>query len=152
MYGSGSTVFAVWGFAISKAIDSRVELNVRRLADTLGDSVENIEKALEFLTAPDPKSRCKEHEGRRLVKEGEYQYFMPSWESYRAIRNEDERRAYNRKKMAELRAKKKAAKSKNSGHPLPGERAYCRDSENGDTPLDPGETAEMQIAERKAEK
>lgn len=106
MYGAGVNVFAVWGYVIAKAQRSRVELNPRKLADTLGGTVQEIEQAIEYLCKPDSESRFKEYDGRRLVKEGEFQYFVPSHEYYRSIKNEEHRREYNRIKQAEYRAKK----------------------------------------------
>jgi hypothetical protein len=108
MYGAGIAVFAVWGYVIAHCRDSRVEINPRALANTLGSTVKEIESALDKLTSPDAESRHKEHEGRRLLREGQFQYFVPSWATYQQLRNEDERREYNRVKQAEVRAKKRA--------------------------------------------
>jgi hypothetical protein len=124
MYGAGVAVFAVWGYVIAHTRKSLVELNPKKLADTLGGEREEIEKAIRFLMEKDPNSRHKAHEGRRLLKEGEFQYRVPSWEEYRRILNEDERREYNRKKQAEYREWKKGA-------PLPGETAYERAMREG---------------------
>ena len=103
MYGAGVAVFAVWTYVIAHAKRGRVELNPRMLADILGGTEEEVKEAIEKLSAPDPNSRHKAYDGRRMVKEGEFQYFLPSWEYYQAIRNEDERRQYNRRKMREHR-------------------------------------------------
>lgn len=137
MYGAGVNVFAVWGYVIAKAQRSRVELNPRKLADTLGGSVKEIEEAIGYLCKPDAESRFKEHNGRRLVKEGEFQYFVPSHEYYRSIKSEEHRREYNRVKQAEYRAKKmrdgknRPLKQKKGG-PLPGEAAFIVAEGNGD--------------------
>jgi hypothetical protein len=80
-----------------------VELNPSVIAAALGDSKENVERVLEYLCAPDPKSRSKIEEGRRLVREGEYLYRVPTGNLYRGMRDEHDRRAYNRKKKAESR-------------------------------------------------
>lgn len=125
MYGAGTNVFAVWGYVISHTRAGRVELNPKKLADTLGGTMEEIQKAIEYLMSPDPHSRHKEHQGRRLLKEGEFQYFLPSWASYQQIRNEEERREYNRNKQREYRQMKK-------GKPLPGERSYEEAVKRGD--------------------
>ena len=127
MYGAGIAVFAVWGYAISHVRASMVELNPRLLSNTLGGTVEEVELAIEYLCKPDPESRHKEHGGRRLIREGQFQYFLPSWESYRKIRSADERREYNRVKQAEYRSKKPKR-----GKPLKGEEAYVRAFEGGD--------------------
>jgi hypothetical protein len=129
MYGAGVHVFAVWGYVISHTQKSRVELNPKKLADTLGATMDDIADALKYLESPDPKSRFKSHDGRRLVKEGEFQYFVPSFEAYRAIRSEDDRREYNRIKQAEHRKKKLKVKS----GPSPGETAYVTALERGAT-------------------
>lgn len=107
MYGAGVAVFAVWGYVIAHARKARVELNPRKLSDTLGGTEAEIVEAIEVLKSPDLKSRHKASEGRRLVQEGEFQYFLPSWESYQGIRNADDRRAYNAAKQKEYRARKK---------------------------------------------
>jgi hypothetical protein len=76
------------------------------LAGIFGTDVKSVEEAIALLCAPDPRSRSKEHEGRRLIKEGEFQYFVPTHEKYRAIRNDDDRREYNRIAKANERARK----------------------------------------------
>lgn len=96
MYGAGIAVFAVWGYVISHARSGRIELNPRKLADTLGGEIGEVIGAIEFLMRPDPQSRHKAHEGRRLLKEGEFQYFLPSWEDYQKLRDAADLREYNR--------------------------------------------------------
>ena len=110
MFGAGADVFAVWAYIIANTINSKVEINPRVLAATIGTTPERIEAAVEFLCQPDPSSRNTEHEGRRLIREGQFQFFVVSHEHYRAIRNEDDRRAYNATKMREHRERKKAVK------------------------------------------
>jgi hypothetical protein len=119
MYGAGLAVFAVWGYVIAHTKASRVELNPKKLSDTLGGDIKDIESAIGFLRKPDPASRFKEHDGRRLVKEGEYQYFVPSWETYARIKNEEDRREQNRVAQQRSRARK-------NGKPSPEEQRYDR--------------------------
>lgn len=109
MYGAGPDVFAVWGYVIANAADSQVELNPLLLAAAIGTSPERIAQAINILCSPDPRSRSKGHEGRRLLREGEYAYHVPNFLSYRAIRNEDDRRTYNREKQREHRERVKAS-------------------------------------------
>ena len=118
MVGAGAHVFAVWGYVIAKTRRSRVDLNPKVLAFVIGEREERMVEALEFLCAPDPKSRTKKNEGRRLIREGEYQYFVPNWEMYRRIKDEADRRAYQAGKQAEYRSRSKVA-------PSSGEVAYC---------------------------
>lgn len=107
MVGAGINVFAVWNYAIAKAFRGAVELNPRFVAMVLGGKEEDVESALEFLTSPDPESRSQEEQGRRLVKEGQFQYRVVNWDHYQRIRNEQDRREYNRVAQAEYRSRKK---------------------------------------------
>ena len=107
MCGHGSTIFAVWCYAIAHVKpDASVEINPRILTAVLGDSLDKIEAALEFLQRADPRSRSKEEDGKRLIREGEFSFRLVNFEAYNTMRNEDERRAYNRRKQAEHRARK----------------------------------------------
>ena len=105
MVGAGLNVFAVWNYIITKTHFGVIELNPKLLNAILGGTVEEIVAAIEFLGAPDPESRSKAEDGRRIVKEGQFQYRVVNWEEYQAIRNADELREYNRRKQAEYRAK-----------------------------------------------
>ena len=106
MYGAGLNVFAVWGYVIAHTNRSKVELNPTQLSHTLGGTVGEIKDAIAYLTRPDPGSRNKEFEGRRLVKEGEFQYYVPSWLAYREMRDEGARREYNKIAKRKERDKK----------------------------------------------
>ena len=119
MYGAGVAVFAVWGYVISHTRDGYLELNPRKLADTLGGTTEEITRAIEFLTQPDPRSRHKEYEGRRLIKEGEFQYRVPSWESYQRLKSEIDRREYNRMAKQRERDRKRSEQRQKREHPKP---------------------------------
>jgi hypothetical protein len=121
MYGAGIDVFAVWGWVISHTVKSRVEVNLKRVADELGAKEEEIEAAISKLCSPDPNSRNKEHDGRRMVKEGVYQYFIPSHDIYHSIKNEDDRREQNRtaKQKQRLNAKVKAALTPGTPRAIP---------------------------------
>lgn len=105
MVGAGADVFAVWAYAISNAVKSRIELNPEYLARVIGSPRTNMERAIEFLCKPDSSSTHPEHGGRRLVKEGVFQYFMPQFERYQKIKNNDDLREANRIRQARCRAK-----------------------------------------------
>ena len=112
MVGSGALAFAVWDYAIAHCRnDDRVELNPVLIGAVLGEDPAGVVAALEKFCAPDPRSRSKREDGRKLIREGEFQYFMVNHADYRSMRNEDERREYNRLKQRECRAKKKASNS-----------------------------------------
>ena len=110
MVGAGLNVFAVWGYVIAHTVKGRVEINPVLLAMILGCKTEEVDAAIEYLMRPDPHSRSPVEGGRRLIREGEYQFSVPTHEAYRRILNEDERREYNRIKQAESRARKAAVK------------------------------------------
>lgn len=108
MMGSGPTVFAVWGYVVAHVRPpGKVELNPRLLCAILGAPLEDVRKALDVLTSPDPESRTKEHEGRRLIREGEFAYTVPTFSRYRNG-TEEERKAANAGRQAKHREKKKA--------------------------------------------
>jgi len=108
MVGSGAVVFAVWGYVVANTKPPGVvELNARILSSVLGCSVDEIEKALKHLCSPDPRSRGQECDGRRLVEVGPYLFEVPRWSHYRNLRNDEERRAYNREAQVRHREKVK---------------------------------------------
>lgn len=98
---------AVWAYVIAKTRKSVVELHPTVMATIIGCTESEIRDAIEVLCAPDAASTNPEHEGRRLLKRGPFEYFVVSWEHYNSIRNEEERRIYNREKQKEHRAKVK---------------------------------------------
>lgn len=111
MIGAGVAVFAVWNYCIAKNRSGVVELNPALLAFILGATPKEIEKAIEKLSSPDAKSRSKELGGRRIVKEGEYQYRMVNWARYDSMRSAEDYREYNRRKQAEWRSRQKNLKN-----------------------------------------
>jgi hypothetical protein len=118
MVGAGAVVFAVWGYVIAKQVPDRlvgsqVRLNPKLLATIIGEEEGEVVKAIKFLCAPDPHSTTKVHDGRRLVKLGEFDYQVVNGAKYRAIRDEESRREQNRLSQLRWRAK--------HGKPVPGE-------------------------------
>ena len=127
MVGAGFHVYALWDYCITKNRSGFVELNPKLLAFVLdggkAGSEEKVVEAIEFLMKPDPKSRSKLEDGRRLVQEGQYQYRMVNWAAYEGIKSIVDLREYNRRKQAEYRERKRLkAKIK----PLPGEPEYLK--------------------------
>jgi len=115
LIGAGPVVFSVWGYVIANTKAGQVELNPKLLAAVIGADVDEVVKALDYLCAPDPNSRSTTDDGRRLVREGQFAYRVVNAAVYRAIRNEDDRREYNRIKQRESRARRKAEQGVNSG-------------------------------------
>ena len=102
-------MFAVWGYVIANTVASQVELNPAHLAPILGATPERVAAAIAFLAAPDVESRSKINQGRRLIPEGAFAYRVPNHERYRRIRDEADRREYNRVKQREHRARQQPA-------------------------------------------
>lgn len=118
MYGSGTHIFAVWSYIIAHTKpDAMVELNPVALASIMGEEVSKIEQAIECFKSPDPRSRSKEFEGRRLIQKGEFIYFVPQYHKYHGFANNKERREYFAQKKREQRQRDKecqTVKSKES--------------------------------------
>ena len=136
MVGAGSNVFAVWSYCIAKNRCGFVELNPRLLAFIIGEKEPEIVKAIETLCQPDKGSRSHDEDGRRLVRDGEYQYRMVNWAKYDGMKNAVDQREYNRMKQREYRARKAAkdtlAASKAEKVPLmAGETKHLQDVKNG---------------------
>lgn len=118
MVGAGCHVFAVWGFVIANTRpDGHVELNPPVIAASIGCKVDEVEKAIEYLMSPDPKSRSKKREGRRLVQVSSFLYLVPTYTEYRSIRNDDDRKQYMRQYMREYRELQNVNSSVNTRKP-----------------------------------
>ncbi len=118
MRGAGSAFFAVWGYVISHMVPNRkhgttVEMNTGIVAFLLGEDESVVTEQIERMCSPDPQSRTKSEEGRKLVRLSEYSYRVVNGDLYRGIRNEEERREYQRVKQAEYRKPEYQAKKKN---------------------------------------
>lgn len=97
MFGAGPDVFAVWAYTLANTgPDSHVELNPKLLAVAIGSPEDRIKAAIEYLCNPDPNSRTKESDGRRLLRQGEFLYQVVNHAKYRSIRDEEDRRTYFR--------------------------------------------------------
>jgi hypothetical protein len=97
MRGAGVHVFAVWNYCIANC-DSKgeIEFNHDLVAFILGCDRAQVDKAVDFLTSPDPNSRSKDEEGRRMVRVGQFSYKLVNHEHYQAMRTNEERREYFR--------------------------------------------------------
>ena len=121
MVGAGADVFAVWGYVIAHAVDSLVEINPIVAGAQIGMTAAEVTTAIEQLCKADPNSRNKSEGGSRLFKSGAFSYQVVSHSLYRNMRNEAERRDYNRVKKQESRARaacqtRSNTKSKMSAH------------------------------------
>lgn len=110
MRGKGGVVFSVWGYVIANTVRAQVELVPDYVAALVGESEEDVVRAIDYLCSPDPRSRNPMEGGRRLIKEGTYAYRVVTHPYYNRIQNADELREYNRQKKAESRARKRGVK------------------------------------------
>ena len=78
------------------------EASVPGLADFARLSIDETQKALTILSSPDPYSRTKEYEGRRIT-EVPGGWLLLNHEKYRTKMSEDERREYKRIKQQQYR-------------------------------------------------
>lgn len=83
-----------------------VEASVPGLADMARVSVQEVEAALQVLQNPDPYSRSKEDDGRR-IKPVDGGWLLINFTKYRAKMSEDDRRAYLREKKRQERESKR---------------------------------------------
>lgn len=120
MMGSGPLAFAVWGWVISHQVPNQgrteftVELNPRMVAFQIGKCSEE-EVALQVLEfeKPDPESRSKEEEGRKLIRLSPYLYRVVNGAHYDKMKREEDRREYNRTRLKEIRKADRAAQEVN---------------------------------------
>ncbi len=104
MYGAGLPVFAVWAYVIANTgADHLIELNPKKVADALGGDEQQVRQAIEYLCSPDPDSRNPEYEGRRLVHQTQFKYYVPSHANYRDNKGAEDRREYMRQYMRNYR-------------------------------------------------
>ena len=117
MVGKGFASFALLDYVIAnmkpdKTVGFQVDLNSTILATVFGEPEERVIQAIEFLCAPDPKTRTPGDEGRRLVKVGTFSYRVVNGVKYDKIRNEEDRREQNR--LAQQRHRDKTKKPRRS--------------------------------------
>ena len=97
MFGAGLPVMALWPYMLATCDKKgRVEVNPPMVAVMLGCTDDEVSGALSFLAAPDPNSRTKDFEGRRIEKVGQFLYQILNYVKYRDIRAEEERIEYQR--------------------------------------------------------
>lgn len=93
-------------YLISRADDSGFvrRPSLRVVGACTGLTPEEHAKAIEELEAPDPDSRSKAHEGRRILKEDDG-WLIVNFSHYQGIQREDQRRESVRKAVSKYRSK-----------------------------------------------
>jgi len=127
MMGKGSPVFAVWGYIIAnKDRTGSVELNPAHLALLLGEPMETVQNAIEYLCSPDPQSRTQEHEGRRLLRKGQFTFHVVNAAKYGYVVDDEERREHDRKRKAAQRERERKGNGEAKPKPRPHKDAAIR--------------------------
>jgi hypothetical protein len=104
----GPLPWAIWTAILSTADqDGITSLSPLYLARAWRMPVEEIAKAWDIHTQPDPSSKNKEHEGRRLIETDNGRWLVVSHAQYRAQYTEDVRKARLRDAKRRQRAKSK---------------------------------------------
>lgn len=148
MVGKGAEVFAVMGYVIANMTPTglevdggkmAVELNPKLLAFIIGEPEAEIATAIELLCSPDAESRSKEHDGRRLLRLGQFEYEVVNGWKYRdrEVRDPTKRREQNRASQRRYRAKNKSGPQKGEASFLRAEAAGASQDEL-DRLSDPG--------------
>jgi hypothetical protein len=105
MYGKSPLTFAVWSYIIANTKpDHRVELNPSALSPLFNVPEADVKAVIDFFCAPDPSSRSKQHRGKRLLREGQFIYFVTGHQRFRDCKSNDARREYMRNYMRRRRA------------------------------------------------
>ena len=152
MMGAGPTKFAVMSYVIGNAVPDKtvgmqVEINPRLVAAMIGTTEKDVQEAIDFLTAPDPKSRSKEDGGARLVQIGQFDYRVVNGLKYQAIRNREERRKQVREAVQKYR--KNHPKKHKRTQPLPGQSEYIAKLEDGASEAELDETVNKYLPQPK---
>ena len=125
MVGSGINVFALWAYVIASAKPpGTIELNPKILATVFGCDIAEVNDAIEKLCQPDPDSRTKDFDGRRLIPEGQFLYAVPTWEKYNSLRNEIERREQNREAAQRYRSRQRRHADDDDASPTSAQSAH----------------------------
>ena len=123
MVGAGFGPYAVMGYVISNQKPNpcagyyTVDLNVKLLAPTFGESDAVVQAAVDYLCAPDPLTTTPGEDGRRLIKIGAFSYRVVNGSHYNKIKNEEDRREQLRQAQQRYRDKKTTGTNSVSDQP-----------------------------------
>jgi hypothetical protein len=106
-----------------------VEASVPGLAKRAGVDLKECEDALNRLKSPDPYSRSKENEGRR-IKDVDGGWLILNGEKYRDAMSAEVRRAYKAKKQKEYRDRAKIARPTSTNAERVAEQARANGDEH----------------------
>jgi hypothetical protein len=110
IWAEDSDTRVVWVTMLAMAErDGFVPASIPGIANRARVSIATAEAAIAKFMAPDPYSRSKEHDGRR-VEEAERGFQLLNYAKFRDMRDQENRRETNRKAQKEHRAREKARK------------------------------------------
>jgi len=137
----GPLALAVFSVFMSCADrNGEVNLNPAVLAEAWKMPLEEVWAAIRKLEGPDPRSRTKAHDGRRLIRIGECMWELPSHEKWRGVASAERARELaaerQRRKRARLAGHCEVCDSPAVGEPVNGRRvctahAFADDGDAG---------------------
>lgn len=141
----GLITWAVWTAILAdKDQDGITTLNPRFLAKVFEahDLLHLIEEAWNKLASPDPHSKNREHEGRRIIPLEDGRWIVVSHEKYRQIYKKEVRREYlTQAKRASRERERLRREAEEQGSPSPEEtaKAFAEAGEPTPTPPSPAD-------------
>lgn len=99
----GPDVVAVWALLLASADRAGIsEWTAPAMAGLMRISEERVDRALEILSSPDPRSKSKREEGRRIIKDVGGGWFVVNHDIYR----DKARREASAERMARSRERR----------------------------------------------
>ncbi len=94
-------------------LDGVVDMTMEAISRRTNVPIEKVRVGIEELSKPDPKSRCREKEGRRIVlvdSNRDWGWVIVNYAHYRNLQDEETRRGYFRDAKRRERSRKKPKK------------------------------------------
>lgn len=101
--------------------DGVVDMTPESIARRTNAPLVTIKEAIKVLSNPDPKSRSKDEDGRRIVSldpKRDWGWQIVNYAHYRAVRDEEKRREYFREYRRKERESKRTGKPKKKLEPV----------------------------------
>lgn len=98
--------------------DGNAELHPAPIGALTGIGIDRARAALSMLSSPDPDSRRTDEDGKRILEIGAGCWHIVNYQHYRALRDQDQRRAQAREQMRRLRESRKQLADVGRGSPI----------------------------------
>jgi len=128
--------------------DGNVDMTMNAISAVTRCPGDRVPEWIGKLMSPDTGSRSPELDGRRLVLMDErraWGWRIVNYKHYRAIQDEESRRAYNR--AAQQRHREKLVSIRRNGRPLPGEKRFVKAGDSGAGEAELSRMTEQSVAE-----